>query len=283
MVYLVQRDVTSRPERVQAPGDACDCHAHIFGDPAVFPFAQNRSYTPRQASTKQYEKMLEAIGVTRAVIVQASVYGLDTSCTMAAIEALGKHRARAVVMLDASVSEAELRRLHEGGARGIRFITLAKGGAPLEQLQAVATKIAPFGWHIQMFVPTNVLASLAERIVELPTPVVLDHMAHLTPDAQQSELDTVSRLLDTGKVWVKLISYRVSLEGPPFRDVLQVARSLLARNPDRCVWGSDWPHPDLSKYMPDDGELLDLLADWAPDPALRRKVLTDNPARLYGF
>jgi predicted TIM-barrel fold metal-dependent hydrolase len=227
--------------------------------------------------------MLATLGVERTVIVQPSMYGLDNRCTLDAVRQFGADRARAVVMIDASADRNEIRRLHDAGARGVRFITLAAGGAPLEQLSAVAGRIADFGWHIQMYVTVDTLAELAPRIRELPVPVVFDHMAHLMPDAGAAERELVYRLIDTGRIWVKLTSYRASLSGPPFSDVDPVARKFLSLAPERCLWGSDWPHPKLTDYMPDDGKLIDQLADWTDDENLRRRVLCDNPARLYGF
>jgi predicted TIM-barrel fold metal-dependent hydrolase len=250
-----------------------------------FPFIEQRSYTPDQATEAEYEDMLDALGVERRVIVQPSVYGLDNTCTLAAVRAFGIHRARAVAMFDASASDAELHRLNEVGVRGVRFITMAKGGAPLDQLAAVARRIAPLGWHIQMYVTPEVWRDLYPLIVRLPVPVVMDHMGQVTPDRVSGDagLDAILRLLDSGRAWIKLIGYRVSLAGAPYHDVKPLAQTFLRHAPERCLWGSDWPHPNLSGYMPDDGELLDLLLDWAPDPDVRRRVLVDNPASLYGF
>lgn len=282
--YLIQRNQT-KPPWFMVPERACDCHAHIFGDPIRFPFIEPRSYTPARATEAEYEKMLDTLGVERMVIVQPSVYGLDNSCTLAAVEAFGVHRARAVAMFDASASDAELRRLDAAGVRGVRFITMAKGGAPLDQLEAVARRIAPFGWHIQMYVTPELWRDLYPVIVRLPVPMVIDHMGQVTPDRVPGDagLEAILRLLDSGRAWIKLIAYRVSLAGHPYHDVKPIAQRFLQQAPERCLWGSDWPHPDLSGYMPDDGDLLDLLPDWAPDADLRRRILVDNPASLYGF
>jgi predicted TIM-barrel fold metal-dependent hydrolase len=283
-VYLKQRDRTRAPS-FAVPPNACDCHAHIFGDPARFPFIAERNYTPTPALEPQYLEMLATLGVTRAVIVQPSVYGLDNRCTLAAVAKIGLPRARAVAMFDATATDAELRALDAAGVRGVRFITISRGGAPLDQLQAVADRIAPLGWHIQMYVTPETWRDLYPVIVKLPVPMVIDHMGQVTPDRTSDDpgYSAILRLLDSGRAWIKLTAYRVSNAGPPYHDVKPVAQNYLRHAPERCVWGSDWPHPDLSGYMPDDGELMDLLVDWAPDAELRKRVLVDNPAALYGF
>jgi predicted TIM-barrel fold metal-dependent hydrolase len=229
--------------------------------------------------------MLGRLGIERMVIVQPSVYGFDNSCTLAAVASFGVQRARAVAMFDSSLSDAELHKLDAAGVRGVRFITLAKGGAPLEQLQNVAARIAPLGWHIQMYLTPEIWRQLSPVIARLPAPVVIDHMGQLTPDRAPDDPDlrAILRLLESGRAWVKLVPYRVSLAGPPYRDVMPLARTFMRHAPERCLWGSDWPHPHLFDYMPDDGELLDLMLEWAPDEKLRKKVLVDNPAVLYGF
>jgi predicted TIM-barrel fold metal-dependent hydrolase len=281
---LKQRDETKAPS-FAVPAGACDCHAHVFGDPMRFPFIEERSYTPPPALEDQYLTMLGRLGIERMVIVQPSVYGFDNSCTLAAVAAFGAHRARAVAMFDASLSDAELRKLDAAGVRGVRFITLAKGGAPLAQLESVAARIAPLGWHIQAYLTPDIWRQLAPVIVQLPVPVVMDHMAQLTPDcaSDDPDLQAILGLLESGRVWIKVIPYRVSLAGPPYRDVMPLAKTFASHAPERCLWGSDWPHPHLLDYMPDDGELLDLLPEWAPDEKLRKRVLVDNPAFLYGF
>jgi predicted TIM-barrel fold metal-dependent hydrolase len=281
---LKQRDET-KPPSFAVPAHGCDCHAHIFGDPRRFRFIEERSYTPPPALENQYLKMLGRLGIERMVIVQPSVYGFDNSCTLAAVASFGVQRARAVAMFDSSLSDAELHKLDAAGVRGVRFITLAKGGAPLEQLQNVAARIAPLGWHIQMYLTPEIWRQLSPVIARLPAPVVIDHMGQLTPDRAPDDPDlrAILRLLESGRAWVKLVPYRVSLAGPPYRDVMPLARTFMRHAPERCLWGSDWPHPHLFDYMPDDGELLDLMLEWAPDEKLRKKVLVDNPAVLYGF
>lgn len=282
MTHLMHRTET-KTASFDVPAGTCDCHFHIFGPQDAFPFADERSYTPPEASVAQYRKMAAAIGVERMVIVQASVYGFDNSCTLDAVQQFGIDRARAVVALNVEATEDEIRALHDGGVRGVRLITMAKGGAPLDQLTAIAEKIEPFGWHVQMYVGPDDLKKYADVISSAPVPVVLDHLAHLSSASPRESVDLVLKLLESGNAWIKIIPYRASQEGHPYHDVLDVSRLLLESAPDRCLWGTDWPHPAMDDYMPDDGDLMDLVPMWAPDAGLRKKVLVDNPAVLYGF
>jgi predicted TIM-barrel fold metal-dependent hydrolase len=278
------REVTRKPKLV-APKGACDTHLHIFGDPARYPFTPQRSYTPPVCDEAAYLRMAQTIGIERMVVVQASVHGFDNSCTLDAVTNFGLDRARAIVQISADTPDAELKEMHERGARGVRFITFAAGGAPLDQLKGVARKIAPYGWHIQMYVQPDKWGELGPIVRDLPVEVVLDHLGGFSATTSQNDpaFVTVLKLLETRKAWVKLAGYRASVAGHPFDDVAWLAKALIACAPERCVWGSDWPHPHLPDYMPDDGDLLDLLLDWAPDEAVRARILADNPARLYGF
>jgi predicted TIM-barrel fold metal-dependent hydrolase len=218
------------------------------------------------------------------VVVQPSVYGSDNRRTVDAVAELGLHRARGVVMVDENVGLADLRRLTDSGMRAARFITTASGGPSLDNLPGVARRVAEVGWHIEMYVPPQLWPELLPIIATLPVPVVFDHLAGLPAgvDAHDPSLRGILELLSSGRHWVKLCGYRNSA-GHPYADVAPLARRFVAEAPDRCVWGSDWPHTSIDGYMPDDGELADLLADWVPDPALRRRILVDNPATLYGF
>ncbi len=282
--YLRQRKQASAPAFTAPPG-ACDCHAHVFGSADRYPFAEGRSYMPPEASRKEYLAMLATLGISRMVIVQPSVYGFDNRCTIEAVQSFGTDRARSVVMIPPDISERELQALHDTGARGVRFITVSSGGGSLDQLRDVAAKIAPLGWHIQMYVPAQTWHDLNPVIQDLPVPVVMDHMAGVLADQTGNDpgYAAVLRLLDGGRCWVKLSGYRASVAGYPYGDVAPLARTLAAQVPERCVWGTDWPHPNMHEHMPDDGELLDLLAEWIPDTAQRHRILVDNPACLYGF
>ncbi|CAO3436418.1 amidohydrolase family protein [Azospirillum doebereinerae] len=278
------RSVTRKPALI-APKTMCDCHFHIIGSPDAYPFAPQRSYTPPKADEADYLRMASTLGIERMVVVQPSVYGLDNRCTLDAIDRLGRERTRGVVLLGAEVDAQELRRLHEAGVRGVRFITFAAGSASLDDLKAVAHKIADFGWHLQIYVGPEHLLDLIPTLKDLPVEIVFDHLGAVKADRPETDaaLTAVLGLLDAGRAWVKLTSYRSSVEGAPYRDANWLVRTYAERAPDRCLWGSDWPHPHMSGFMPDDGDLLDLLLDCVPDQRLLDRILADNPARLYGF
>lgn len=267
------------------PKGATDCHCHIVGDVKKYPLAPNRSFDPFPASQEEYLSLMSTLGIERTVIVQPSFYGFDNSCTLAAINAFGQKRARGICVVEPEVGTYRLRELDAGGFRGIRFITLASGGASIDALPDMAKKIAPLGWHVQMYVTNNMFASLESVIKSLPVPVVFDHMADIQSNMTMNEpaFQTVLRLLDTGRCYVKLSGYRSSVGGYPYSDVAWIAKAFIAHAPERCLWGTDWPHPRVKDHMPDDGELLDLVADWAPDAKVRQKILSDNPKTLYGF
>jgi predicted TIM-barrel fold metal-dependent hydrolase len=267
------------------PPLSCDCHSHILGPQSDYPYVADRSFTPPDASSTAYLKMLATLGIERMVIVQPSVYGSDNRRTVAAVAEIGLHRARGVVMVPADVEVAELRRLDAAGIRATRFIATARGGPSLDELPGVARAIAPLGWHIEMYVPPQLWESLLPVVADLPVPVVFDHMGGIPAGAVDENplLDGILRLVEKERAWVKLTGYRNSLTGHPYGDVLPLANAFVKRVPERCVWGSDWPHTNLPDYMPDDGDLLDLLGLWAPDAATRRRILVDNPTALYRF
>jgi predicted TIM-barrel fold metal-dependent hydrolase len=277
--------IAERRPGFAVPPLACDCHAHVIGPPDRYPFVSNRSFTPPDALEAEFLAMLGVIGFERMVVVQPSVYGVDNRRTVDAVKALGVQRARGVAMVAAGVTMAELRALHDAGIRATRFITTAGGGPSLDDLPEVARRIAEFGWHIEMYVPTPTLPKVLPVVATLPVPVVFDHMAGLRADtpADDALLAEVLRLLDTGKHWVKLCGYRNSVTGFPYRDVTPLARRLVAAAPGRCVWGTDWPHTAITGQMPEAADLLDLLQDWVPDAAQRQRILVTNPAKLYGF
>ena len=278
------RDTSTVPT-FTVPRLACDCHAHVIGPAREFPYVPDRSFTPPDAPTDQYRQMLARLGLDRAVVVQPSVYGTDNRRTVTAVAEIGQSKARGVVMVDAAVPSGELRRLHDQGMRATRFITTARGGPRIDQLPAVAAKVATVGWHIEVYVPPGHWDNLLPVIERLPVPVAFDHMAGLPADTRASDptLRAILSLLERERAWVKLCGYRNSIAGYPYDDVRPLARQFVERVPQRCVWGTDWPHTNISEHMPDDGELLNLLADWAPDPGVRQQILVDNPARLYGF
>jgi predicted TIM-barrel fold metal-dependent hydrolase len=275
---------TNPPQR-RAPVGSCDSHFHIFGPYERFPLSETRPYTPPPALMPHYLDMANTLGLTRRVVVQASVYGTDNAVTLDAVAQLGRQDTRAIVVVEEDAPLPALRAMAEAGAVGVRFNAVSGNGMPMEQLEALARRIAPLGWHIQLFVRGEALVDMAARLAALPVPIVLDHMAgaRAADGAHSPAMDAALRLLDTGSTWVKLCGYRAG--GPPYDNLAPLARRLLAAAPGRCVWGTDWPHTQFATpaQMLDDGTLLDWLDEWLPDEAARQRVLVDNPAALYAF
>ncbi|MDA8050045.1 MAG: amidohydrolase family protein [Rhodospirillales bacterium] len=278
------RASVTRP-RLKAPAGSTDCHFHIFGPHARYPLSPGRRYTPPEATVGQYRALAATLGIERMVVVQPSIYGTDNACTLDAVAAFGQERARAVAVLDESANAPQLRRLHEAGVRGVRFNAVSGNGTPLEQLQTLARRIAPLGWHLQLYVHGEQLLELAPRLPGLGLPVVVDHMGGISSEkgVGNPEFRALLGLMEGGRMWVKLCGYRSSAAGYPFRDVAPMAEALITAAPERCLWGTDWPHPSYMKTMPDDAELLDLFGEWAPSTGLRRRILAENPVVLYGF
>ena len=274
----------AKPPKARAPAKSCDCHFYIFGPPARYPLAATRGYTPPPALVPQYIAMIDTLGIERMVIVHPSVYGTDNSCSLDAMAALGE-RCRMIAVVDAFVTDAQLKQMDAAGVRGVRFNLISLGGPQRNALEAIARRIAPLGWHVQVYVEGKQLAELAPILEKLPVPVVVDHMGQIMTawGVNHPSLRALRKFIDSGRGWVKLCGYRCSSAGHPYGDVTPLARALIAAAAERCVWGSDWPHPNISGAMPDDGELLDLLSAWAPTEAIRHKILVENPAALYGF
>jgi predicted TIM-barrel fold metal-dependent hydrolase len=259
---------------------------HIFGPYHRYPLSPGRGYTPPEASIGMYLDMLATIGLKRTVVVQPSIYGTENAVTLDAVEAMGLDRARAVVVVDDRFDLPALRAMGARGACGVRFNAVSGNGTPLEQLEALADKLAQLGWHLQLYAHAEEMVALEPVLARLPCPLVIDHMGGVK--AAEGGLDNpgfkaLLRLLEKG-AWAKLCGYRSSA-GAPYADVADMARAMVAAAPDRCVWGTDWPHPSLNspEEVPDDGVLLDALGAWAPRDAQRQAILVDNPARLYGF
>lgn len=268
---------------LEAPPGAWDCHAHIFGPLDSYALNPTRSYDPAPASLDRYRALLRTLGLSHAVIVQPSVYGTDNRCTADAIRA-SRGAWRGVAVVDPDIAAADLQRLHADGFRGVRFNLLFRGGAALDDLETVATRIAPLGWHVQLLLDGRELPDLSQRLLRLPAPFVIDHMGHCP--AQEAAASRVQqhllRLLDSGRCWIKLSgAYRLSAGPFPYPDTLDLARRLVQHAPERLVWGSDWPHPAITQEMPDDGRLFDQLAEWAPSAQTRQRILVHNPGQLY--
>ncbi|MBV6307232.1 amidohydrolase family protein [Candidimonas humi] len=272
--------------RLAVPADACDCHMHIFD--GRHPFAEGAPAVPR-AGVEDYKLLQKRLGTSRAVVVAPSMYGLDNRCTIGATAALGP-QARCVVTLGEDTPAAEVSRLHAHGARGFRFNLYRSKTNRIDTLRSIAERVAPFGWHAQIMLDADQLIDGEPHLRDLPIPVVLDHMARLPQSGGRSHpaYAVMQSLLDRGNTWLKLsLATAVRLVGSPAEAELHVlARSWVSLAPERLLWGSDWPHVMAtleSRRMPDDAALLDFLQDWAPEPELRRRILVDNPAKLYGF
>ncbi|MGE0799830.1 MAG: amidohydrolase family protein [Lautropia sp.] len=267
------------------PAGACDAHFHVFPGSDAYPRSPARAYDPALATDADYRTLMRSLGLQRAVLVHPTTYGTDNRLLVDVLRANPDYRGIAVVDLQADGRQLDM--LREAGVRGIRITAVAGGGVPLDQMDALASRIAPLDWHLQLFTRAETMQQLAPRLPRLPVPVVLDHLGGLSAaDGDGSDaLDTVLRLLATGRVWVKLSgAYRASASGLPYRDTIALGRALVQAAPDRLVWGSDWPHPNRrGQPMPNDGDLLALLAEWAPDERVRSRILVDNAAALYGF
>jgi 2-pyrone-4,6-dicarboxylate lactonase len=271
------------------PPGSCDCHAHVFGPQNRFPYLPNAAYIPEDASGTDFARMLRSIGCERAVLVQPSVYGSDNSAMLHALRS-GVFAFRGIAVVDAAISDRELEDMHEAGVRGVR-INLASmtPGLTLEEAPALASRIKPLGWHLQFFMDLRKLPDAADALNNLEIDIVIDHFAHVRTEEGLSApaFKALLKLVARDNVHAKLIGpYFASDRAPDYPDVTPFAQALVAAAPDRCVWGTDWPHPAVARLpvpMPNDGDLADLVSEWVPDEAQRKKVLVDNPKRLYGF
>jgi 2-pyrone-4,6-dicarboxylate lactonase len=272
-----------KPRYVPPPG-ACDAHCHVFGPAHKFPYAAGRAYTPPDAPVEQLRKLHAHLGIDRAVIVHASCHGTDMRVTLDAI-ASSKGSCRGVAVVGKNVTDAELARLDAGGIRGVRFNFVAHlGGAPdLELFDRMLGRVVELGWHVVLHLDAEDILTYAERIKRIRVPFVIDHMGRVKAEGglEQKPFRMLLELMRNELAWVKVCgAERVSSAGKPFHDAIPFAAALIDAAPDRILWGTDWPHPNV-KVMPNDGEIVDLFAACCSDEALRRKILVDNPARLY--
>jgi predicted TIM-barrel fold metal-dependent hydrolase len=278
-------DPNPHPPRLPLPPGACDCHAHVFGPPDRYPLIPHPGYVPAPVTFDDYLRMQRAIGVTRGVLVQPSPYGADHAALLDALRS-GRFPLRGVALYHDTLTDRHLEELHYYGVQGARLhLQPDNTEAVLKALPRTAERVRRFGWHLQFYVNLEQHADIDRLLLDLPVPVVIDHFG-LVPAAGGTTargFQTLLRLAHSGRCWLKLSApYRISTQPPRFGDVIPLARALVSAAPDRCVWGTDWPHPDAS-FMPNDGDLVDELAAWIPDETLRRKVLVDNPTHLYGF
>ena len=275
------------PTAFAPPPGATDAHCHIFGPAHRFPFASEATYTPADAGIEDFEVLQERLGLSRAVFVQASCHGTDNA---AMVDALirGQGRYAGVAMIDESFSTADIGVLHDAGVRGTRFNFVAHlGGAPdLEVFWRLVDRVQPFGWHIVLHFDAKDLPSHAKLLDRMPCPYVIDHMARVDATAGfgQTPFEALLELMRDERAWVKVSgAERLTAEGtPPYDDVVPYAQALIAAAPERILWGTDWPHPNV-RHMPDDGDLVDMLVAFAPDESTRNRILVSNPETLYDF
>jgi 2-pyrone-4,6-dicarboxylate lactonase len=269
------------------PPGAVDAHCHVFGPGARFPYAPERKYTPCDASKEHLWALRDYLGFERSVIVQATCHGSDNRALVDALRS-ANGRARGIATVDSGVTDAELRALDQAGVRGVRFNFVRRlvDTTPREVLEAIAYRVAPLGWHVVIYFEAEDLPQLYGFLASLPTTVVVDHMGRpdVTKPVDGPGFGLFVRLMrERPDVWVKVsCPDRLSEKGPPgYEDVSPFARKLVETFPERVLWGTDWPHPNMKRHMPDDGKLLDYLPRIAATAALQRQLLVDNPARLY--
>lgn len=274
---------SERP-RMKAPPDSTDCHHHIFD--SRYPADPKATVRPPDATIADYRLLQERLGIARNVIVQPSTYGIDNSGLMDCLKQFGHRTTRGIAVVNNNVTDAELKQLDAAGVRGVRFnLNQAGGYNTWEMMEPLSKRLAAMNWHIQVFAPADQLVAHKDLFHHLPCPIAFDHLGNAAA-VQAPVFGMVSELLQSGKAWVKLSGvYIVSKSGPPaYADASAVAQAFVKQAPERLVWGSDWPHPTArGNQKPDDALLFDLFAEWAPSEALRKRILVDNPAQLYGF
>ena len=276
--------VSESKPRLKAPAGTCDTHIHIYDQ--RFPVAPTAKILAPDALVPDYMRMRERLGIERTVIVQPSAYGADNRCTMEAVATIGPS-ARAVVVVGPDISDAELERLTKLGARGIRFFMLAGAPLPIESLETMAARVAPFGWHVVFQMDGRDLAERVALLKRLACNVVIDHTGKFLEPVPLDHpgFRALMRLIDHGRAWLKLAApYETSKVGPPhYDDVGTLAKAAAKEAPERMLWATNWPHPTPGIVKPDDAWMLDMLLDWIPDESARHTALVDNPAELYGF
>ena len=287
------------PVNFDVPPDACDTHTHIFGDPARFPLASSRVYTPEQASIAEMRSLHKALHTGRVVIVNPSIYGTDNSCSLDAMKQLGPG-ARGVAVIDEKTPDAALDQMYGQGMRAIRINLETAGQSDPElarqRFQAAIARVRNHKYHVQLYTRLSVIEAIKELVSAAPVPVVFDHFggAQGPLGVHQPGFDTLLNLVRTGKAYVKISApYRSSALAPDYPDVAPLAKALVAANPQRILWGSDWPHPaqipgrPISEITPlyqiDDGRVLNQLPVWVPSADERKTILVENPARLFEY
>jgi len=283
-------DFNPRQPRVRIPTRSCDTHAHIMGPAERYAYSPARIYTPPDCLLADYLHMLDMLGVERAVLVQPSVYGTDNTVMLEAIKT-APARLRGVAVVAPDIGDAELKALDAAGVRGVRVNIVdvkdrKPGTLPMDELTALARRVAPLGWHMEFLMHADEFPDLDRTFADFPVEIVLGHLGYMNIGKQPDDpgFQALLRLMQSGRAWVKLTGpYRITTAPLPYPDTVPAAKALLEANPERVLWGTDWPHVMLKGLMPNDGPLADVLLDWVPDTRLREQVLSRNPAKLYRF
>jgi 2-pyrone-4,6-dicarboxylate lactonase len=274
----------SKPTFIVPPG-AVDAHCHVFGPAVIFPFAASRKYTPCDAPKEALFALRDHLGFERNVIVQATCHGTDNSALEDALHGAGD-RARGVAVVDTDISDDDLKRLHTAGVRAVRFNFLKRlvNAAPRDRFTSIANRVADLGWHVVVYFEAPDLPDLAAFLRSMPTDVVIDHMGrpNVGDGVRSQEFGALLKLMENEKFWVKVsCPERLTVAGPPYRDVVPLARCLVETYSERVLWGTDWPHPNMVSHMPDDGHLVDVIPQIARTTQLVNALLVKNPMRLY--
>jgi 2-pyrone-4,6-dicarboxylate lactonase len=287
MIYCQGPAPDTKKPNFTAPPGACDAHCHVFGPAAKFPLAEGRSYTPPDAPFEDHVKLQKVLGLSRAVIVQATCHGTDNTATLDAI-ARSEGRYKGVAIVNDGFTDRQFEELDAGGIKGVRFSFARHLSGPpdFSKVKKVAERIKPLGWHLVLYLEAEDVVANARTIAGFGMPVVIDHMGRVKAGqgVEQPGFKALLGLMKGEDFWVKICgAERISTAGPPYHDAIPFAQALIDAAPDRVLWGTDWPHPNIEGVMPNDGDLMNLLPLYAPDEEARNRILVDNPARLYGF
>jgi predicted TIM-barrel fold metal-dependent hydrolase len=280
-------DPDTRKPDFSAPENACDTHCHIFGPADQYPFSPDRSYTPPDSGLDKFKALQQTLGLQRAVLVNASCHGVDNTVVLDAI-AQSRGQYRGVANVDDSFTSSDLQKLDDGGIRGCRFNFVRHlGGMPdMDEFQRIIERIQPLGWHVVLHFDAQDLLEFKDMLLNLPVQFIIDHMGRV-PTKDGLDQQPFMNLLEIARLencWVKVCgAERIASEGPPFTSAVPFAQAVIDVSPDRTLWGTDWPHPNIKKHMPNDGDLVDLIPLIAPTIEGQQKLLVDNPHRLYGF
>jgi predicted TIM-barrel fold metal-dependent hydrolase len=279
-------DPHPKKPKIKAPPGACDTHIHLFGPAAKYPFAPDSPYIAHEALPETFMALQDTLGMSTAVIVSPGGYGRNYSLLADVLTKYPK-RFRGIALLRDDTPSSEIGRLTTLGVRGMRMMSHKRGQHVPNYSPKIAARVHEHGWHIQFYPHGTDIVDYADKLLALPNPIVLDHFASIPAKGgiDQPAVTAVLKMLDSGRVWLKLSGpMRCTDEPPPYPSLTPLARVFVKHAPDRMVWGSDWPHVNLDgMVMPNDGDLLDLLAEWVPEAAVRNRILTQNPKALYGF